>query len=87
MMSNYGLMGCVAPSICNTNGYCNYCPFPSLMGKMSTMKKIYRMIREIKEYAGTHIQANRRACLTEYVPLFFQMIFDKVKLGDRASIE
>lgn len=71
LLPNLGLMGCVAPATLNTNGYCNYCPFPSIMGKMSTMRKIYRMIREIKECSGAHIQANRRACLTEYVPLFF----------------
>ena len=55
LMPNLGLMACVAPSTINNNGFCNYCPFPSIMGKMSTMRKIFRMIREIKEFSGIHI--------------------------------
>jgi len=79
-------MGCVAPAVMNSNGFCNYCPFPSIMGKMSTMKKIFRMIREIKEFSGVHIQANKRACLTEYVPLFFHLIYSFVAEGSKEGI-
>lgn len=83
LMPNLGLMGCVAPCTINTNGYCNYAPFPTIMGKMSTMRKIFRMIKEIKEYSGVYIQANKRACLTEYVPLFFYLVYSLVQQGNK----
>lgn len=46
-----------------------------LMGQMSKMRKIFRMIKEIKSFVGPNMQANRRAALIEYVPLFFWLIF------------
>jgi len=51
-------MGCVAPSIINTRGQLNYAPFPLMMGKMSTMRKIDRMVRELKQFTGYHIYAD-----------------------------
>ena len=74
-MTNYGLMSCVAPTTVNRNGYINYAPFPLIMGKMSTMRKIYRMIKEIKEFCGPVVYADKNATLTEYLPLMFQLIF------------
>ena len=74
-MPNLGLMSCVAPSSMNKSGYLNYAPFPAIMGKMSTMRKIYRLIKEIKEYCGPVVYADKNAALTEYLPLIFQMIY------------
>jgi len=45
------------------------------MGQMSKMRKIFRMIKEIKAFVGANMQANRRAALIEYVPLFFWILF------------
>jgi len=45
------------------------------MGQMSKMRKIFRMIKEIKELVGHQMNANRRAALIEYVPLFFWLTF------------
>ena len=44
------------------------------------------MIKEIKEYSGIYIQANKRACLTEYIPLFFYLIYSSVREGSREAI-
>ena len=35
---------------------------------------------------GRHIQANSRACLLEYIPLVFLLIYDLVRTGDRDQI-
>ena len=56
------------------------------MGKMSTMRKIFRMIKDIKEFSGVNIQANKRACLTEYVPLFFYLIYSLVVDGKKDDV-
>ena len=75
LLPNLGLMSCVAPTTINKTGYCNYAPFPSIMGKMSTMRKIYRLIKEMKEFVGPQLYADKNAALTEYLPLLFQMIY------------
>ena len=84
-MPNLGLMSVVAPSCMNKSGYLNYAPFPAMMGKMSTMRKIYRLIKEIKEYCGPVVYADKNATLTEYLPLFFQMIYQQLKLNTKEA--
>ena len=75
LLPNLGLMSCVAPTVLNKKGYITFVPFPMIMGKMSTMRKITRLIKEIKEFCGPNVYANRNATLTEYLPLIFQLIF------------
>ena len=65
----------MAPTMLNPQGICEFSPFPAAMGQNSKMRKIFRMIKEIKSFVGPNMQANRRAALIEYVPLFFWLIF------------
>lgn len=71
LLNNYGIVSTVAVSLLNPNGEVGFTPFPALMGQMSKVRKIFRMIKEIKAFVGSNMQANRRAALIEYVPLFF----------------
>ena len=54
-----------------------------IMGKMSTMRKITRLIKEIKEFCGPQLYANRNAALIEYLPLMFQMVYQQLKLNTK----
>jgi hypothetical protein len=73
----------------NPEGQVNFCPFPELMGQMSKMRKIFRMVKEIKSFVGANLQANRRAALIEYVPLLFWLVFRPLLdyNGDKRMIE
>lgn len=75
LLNNYGIVSTVAPTMLNRQGVIDYCQFPSALGQNSKMRKIFRMIKEIKSFVGPNMQANRRAALIEYVPLFFWLIF------------
>lgn len=55
LMPNVGIIGCVGPSILNPRSYCSWAGFPTLMGKMSSLRKTYRMVREVKFETGTII--------------------------------
>jgi len=83
LLPNVGILGCVAPSILNPRSYCQWSPFPALMGKMSTMRKISRMIKELKEVTGNKILASQSAALIEYVPLIFEMVMEKLESGNK----
>jgi Replication factor RFC1 C terminal domain len=89
LLNNYGMMSTVAPCMLNPRGDINYCPFPVLMGQMSKMRKIFRMVKEIKAFIGANLQANRRAALIEYVPLIFWLIFRPLAdySGNKSDIE
>ena len=47
LLTDYGLMACVAPSMLNPNGFINYCPFPEMMGKTNTIFKVRRQLNEV----------------------------------------
>jgi len=46
---------------------------------MSTLRKISRMIKELKEVTGNKINASQSAALIEYTPLIFEMIVSKLE--------
>lgn len=85
-MTNVGILGCVAPSILNPRSYCQWSPFPALMGKMSSLRKTSRMIRELKEVTGNKINASQNAALIEYTPLIFEMIIQKLETGNKEDV-
>ncbi len=54
---------------------------------MSKMRKIFRMIKDIKAFIGQNLQANRRAALIEYVPLLFWLIYRPLIDGQKNAMD
>lgn len=74
-MPDLGRISVVGPSnLCR--GYVPRVAFPTILGKMSIEKKSKRMLRELREAAGTAFYADRTAIQNEHLPLIFDMILD-----------
>ena len=77
LLPNIGICGAVAPAII-LKGKSFMPTFPQVLGKMSSMKKAKRQIKELKAVMGTQAQMNKGSIQHEMVPLILQMIYKKL---------
>ena len=60
MLHDVGRLCCVLPASL-MRGWIHYVAFPAQLGKFNVIKKSKRLLREIKEFGGTHLYANKMA--------------------------
>ena len=69
-----------------SRGRSSYPAFPQFWGKLSTMRKAHRLIRELKQAMSHSIYADRYSVQNEMVPFLLQDILDRLKAGQVSEL-
>ena len=82
MLPDLGRISVVGP--CELmKGFVPYAKFPEILGKFSSSRKAYRLIRELKEGAGHQLYAAKMSIQNEYIPLIYDHII--ILLDDKSD--
>ena len=68
-------------------GWLNFVKFPEWLIKFGVARKSKRLMRELKEHAGAHLNNGRMAVQNEYVPLLYEQIVCLLEDRDRTKYQ
>lgn len=86
LLPNLGFASSLAPTqIIQGNVF--YPRFPEILGKYSSMRKIKRLLRELKQVLAHRAQANKKAIQMEYIPFMLEFIFKYLKKGGAEDVQ
>ncbi len=78
LLPDMALASTILPCI-RVKGSCGWPRFPGFYGKLSSMKKRVRLIKELREALSEHCQPNRRSVLFDYVPALLNLVISTIQ--------